>query len=577
MKRTAGSLALVGMLSLGACHSGSAAERPSAPATPIGVRFQEIAARVGLNERQSIRRIGRDCLLNPDRLRTAFPSLAAAQITGASGDQCLPERMAGGAAAADFNGDGWVDLYVTSLDGPGHLYENRRGRFVDVTNRAGLGQITEPGNGAAWGDIDNDGRPDLVVTTLAGTRNFLLHNRDGRHFDESAVARGVAVINTRVHTGFTPTFGDYDNDGWIDLFVTEWSSAEWTANSGKSDQRLLRNLGAAGRPGEFDDVTDRVGVATELPTLPVLGFGARLVDLDADGRSDLVLASDFRTSRLFWNDGDRFTDGTKIAGVGTDENGMGLTVADYNGDGRPDLFVTSIFGTTPPCEGGYCGYAISGNRLYRNDGDRHFTDVTDLEGVRDGGWGWGAAFADFANAGQPDLVMTSGVDFPFAPSTRRYRNGGMRLWRADPKGGFRDEARAAGLTRRGPGKGLLVFDFDRDGRIDVLVVRDGRTPALYRNTTPKAERHWLGVRVVGTQSNHDGIGAVVTVATPGDRPQVQSVGSVTGFLAQSELVTHFGLGRAERATVEVSWPGSTGIVRRTLRNLDRVITITQPG
>ena len=546
-------------------------------ATRSGPRFEEVARRRGLTAAQSARRTGSECLLNPGALRRSFPELAASQVTGSSGDQCLPERMSGGAVAADFDGDGWTDLYVTSLDGPGHLYRNRRGTFVDVTAKAGLDAITEPGNGAAWGDVDNDGRPDLYVTTIAGTRYFLFRNRDGVHFDEEATARGAALQLSRVHTGFTPTFADFDNDGWLDLYVTEWSSPEWAANSGRSNQRLLRNLGASGRPGVFEDVTEARGVTTELAALPVLGFGARLTDLDGDGRADLVLASDFRTSRLFWNDGDHFTDGTAAAGVGTDENGMGLTVADYDGDGDPDIFVTSIFGTTPPCEGGYCGYAISGNRLYRNDGDRHFTDVTDVAGVRDGGWGWGAAFLDATNRGRMDLVMTSGVDFPFAPSTRRYRSGPLRFWRAQPDGGFAEIAAPAGMKAPGPGKGLVVSDVDRDGRQDVLVIRDGATPRLYRNVAEHSG-HWLGVRLVGRRTNRDGIGAVVTV-TPagGGRATTTEVGSVTSFLGQSPSQVHAGLGSAERAVVVVEWPASGARQRVVVDRVDRTVTLTEPA
>ena len=573
MRRNVAALVIVAALVAG-CSSGHAGRARGGRTS--AVQFVDVAAKVGLTRPQSARRVGAHCLLNPARLRAQFPQLAAAQITGSSGDQCLPERMAGGGAAADFDGDGWTDLYLTSLDGPGHLYRNRRGTFVDVTHLAGLDRMTGLSNGAAWGDIDNDGRPDLYITTIGGTRYDLFHNRDGVHFDEEAVARGAALAQDRVHTGFTPTFGDIDNDGWLDLYVTEWSSAEWTANSGRSDQRLLRNLGAEGRPGVFEDVTDRFGLATELPTLPVLGFGARLVDLDGDGRADLVLASDFRTSRLFWNDGDHFTDGTKAAGVGTDENGMGLAVDDYNGDGRPDVFVTSIFGTTPPCEGGYCGYAISGNRLYRNDGGRHFTDVTDLAGVRNGGWGWGAVFLDAANRGESDLVMASGVDFPFAPSTRRYRGGPMRFWRGSSDGGFTEDAAAVGFTPRGPGKGVLAFDFDRDGRTDILVVRDGARPLLYRNVS-RGTGHWLDVRVVGRRSNRDGVGAVVSVrGDGGGRGQTTIVGSASGFLAQSPYVVHVGLGAASAATVTVTWPASDATSRVRVRGVDRTITVVEP-
>jgi hypothetical protein len=541
-------------------------------------RFTEVAAESGLTVPQSARRQGTSCLFAPERLRTVLPALAD-QLTGSAGDRCLPERMSGGAAVADLDGDGAMDLYLTNLDGPGRLYRNRGdGTFVDVTAGSGLDSLPPGSNGAAFGDVDNDGRADLLVTMLATDRTYFFHNRDGLHFDEEGVARGLALDRARIHSGFTPTFGDFDNDGWLDVYFTEWASAEWTANSRVSDQRLLRNLGASGRPGVFTDVTDDLGVATEIPVLSVLGFGARLVDLDADGWSDLVLASDFRTSRLFWNEGGRrFTDGTKSARVGTDENGMGLTVGDYDGDGRPDLFVTSIFGRTPPCEGGYCGYGISGNRLFHNEGGRRFTDVTTEAGVRAGGWGWGAAFVDGTNRGSLDLVMTSGVDFPASPRTRRYTSGVMRYWRNEGSGRFTDVARSAGLRPRGPGKGLVVFDADGDGRQDILVVRDGAPPLLFRNRSPGAG-HWVDVRVVGRESNRDAIGATVTVRPTGSsQATTVAVGSVTGFLGQSPYVVHVGLGTARSARVTVEFP-ATGRQRTVeVTSVDRQVTVEEPA
>ena len=208
---------------------------------------------------------------------------------GSDGDQCLPERMSGGAAVADVDGDGRLDVYLTNLDGPGRLYRNQGdGTFVDVTRTAGLDALPAGSNGAAFADVDNDGHPDLAVTMLGTDRTYFFHNRDGTHFDEDAAARGLAMADGRIHSGFTPTFGDVDGDGWLDLYVTEWASVEWTVGSTRSHQRLFRNLGAEGRPGAFEDVTDRRGVATEQPVVPVLGFGARLTDLDGDGRPDLV-------------------------------------------------------------------------------------------------------------------------------------------------------------------------------------------------------------------------------------------------------------------------------------------------
>lgn len=559
-----------------ACDGGSGTAGGDRASGPMP-RFVESAAAAGLTRPQSTRRTGSDCLLAPDRVRAALPALAGT-LMGSAGDQCLPERQSGGAAVADVDGDGHLDLYLTNLDGPGRLYRNRGdGTFTDATAGSGLDTLPAGSNGAAFGDVDNDGRPDLAVTMIGTPRTYFFHGLGEGRFEEDATTRGLALDDGRIHTGFTPTFGDYDGDGWLDLYETEWSSVEWTVGVPRSHQRLFRNLGAEGRPGQFEDVTDRVGVAVEQPVVPVFGFGARLVDLDDDGRQDLVLSSDFHSSRVFWNDGDHFTDGTREAGLGTDENGMGLAVGDVDGDGRPDLFVTSISARVPPCPGRTaCPFGISGNRLFRNLGNRRFADVTDRAGVRDGGWGWGAGFLDAANRGVTDLVMTGGVRYPASPSTRDFERGLLRLWRGDGQGHFTDVASASGLRSDGPGKGVVVFDADGDGRQDVLVVRDGATPQLFRNRTADAG-HWLDVRAVGRGSNRDGVGAVVTVRAPGRRPVTAEIGSVTGFLGQSPYVVHAGLGDATRATVSVRFPATGRTVTVPVRRVDRAVVVTEPA
>jgi hypothetical protein len=444
--------------------------------------------------------------------------------------------MTGGAAAADYDDDGWVDLYVTRVDASGILFRNRGdGTFEDVTGPSGLTRNV-PTNGATWGDVDNDGDPDLYVTSLVVDRHYLYVNDAAGHFSEEAVARIEGVRRGHAVSGTSATFGDYDRDGWLDLYVGEWAPTD----SRPSDARLLRNLGPA-QPGYFADVTAAAGVtlASNLGSLTgYFPFAPRFADLDADGWPELVLTSDFGTSRLFWNDGDgTFTDGTVAAGVGGDENGMGSAIADWDGDGDLDWFITSIFDPNGV-------WGPTGNRLYRNEGNRVFSDVTDAAGVRDGFWGWGAAFFDYDNDTDLDLVMTNGIHFPFAPtpSQEQYYDDPMRLWRNDGPGPMPEISAAAGLTDTGSGKGLLTFDYDRDGDLDLFVVNNSGHPKLYRNDGGN-QKNWLRVNVVGQTSNEDGLGTRIEVrATPSSPVRVQVVDAGSHFLGQSEKTAHFGLG-----------------------------------
>jgi hypothetical protein len=485
--------------------------------------------------------------------------------------------MTGGAATADYDNDGWPDLYVTRLDGPDLLYRNLgNGRFEDRTADAGL-DIDLATNGAVWGDFDNDGDADLFVTTIGFTRFHLFINDGAGHFSEEAVDRGVAVDTGEQHIGFSAAVGDFDRDGWLDLHTTEWGSYQFL-NGAPAHARLLRNRGAEA-PGYFEDVTQTAGVAQD-DVVSQTGFERRrgayafasaFVDLDNDGWPDLAIASDFGKSRLYWNNRDgTFTDGTLAAPVGSDENGMGSTFGDYDGDGDLDWFVTSIrdpdflcagFPATGDTDGALeqqCEWGSTGNRLYQNDGQRGFVDVTDEAQVRDGFWGWGAVFLDFDNDADLDLVMTNGVDLPGTGPHAAYRTDPMRLWANDGRGRLQELSLVAGVTGTAAGKGLLTFDYDRDGDLDVFVVNNAGAPALYRNDGGN-ESSWLRVRVVGEQSNRDGVGARLELQdTAASAVQLREVGVRSHFLGQSELTEHFGLGfgATSVAMLTVTWPAS---------------------
>jgi len=467
---------------------------------------------------------------------------------------CETDRITGGAAVGDFDGDGLPDLYVTRLDAADILFRNKGdGTFEDATIAAGLSGFDLDSNGAAFGDIDRDGDLDLFVSLIGvaldpvNSRYYLFVNQGDGTFVEDAIARATAVEPGLERRSSSIAFGDYDRDGWLDIHVNDWFPL-----SGSVTSRLLRNLGA-GQPGFFVDTTASAGVSLNSTS----AFASSFADLDDDGWPDLSIAADFGDSRLFWNNKDgTFTDGTLAAGVGTDENGMGSTIGDYDGDGDLDWFVTAIFDVDETCETQQCNWGYTGNRLYQNDGGRSFSDATDAAGVREGFWGWGAVFFDYDNDGDLDLVMTNGIDFPDFAAEDAFNADPMRFWENDGSGGYSETSALVGLTDTAPGKGLLVFDYDDDGDLDLFMVNNAGGPVLYRNDGGNAA-DWLRVETIGTESNLEGIGAKVTIQPVALGPiQVREIGVGSHFLGQSERIAHFGLGIGTTPVhdVSISWP-----------------------
>ena len=538
-------------LSLTAACVDEVPEQSSAPVRvvqPTVTLFSEDTEAAGLIYVQHQKNAPGSCL---------FDNITRESDEERSGTLCDAERMTGGAAAGDFDGDGSTDLIVTRLDGHDLLYRNLGdGTFEEVSGTTGLERWNLPSNGAAWGDVDNDGDLDLFITTVGDTRHYLFINENGL-FAEQGVERGVAVDSGDRRIGFSASFGDYDRDGFLDLHVTEWRPSQLVGEA-VAGVRLLRNLGAEA-PGHFEDVTEAAGVQMEgivsqtqsELTEGTFAFGSTFVDLDGDGWPELAVASDFGTSRLFWNNRDgTFTDGTLQARVGTAQNAMGTTFGDYDADGDLDWFVTSIFSVQRGSPGGDEEGTKDGNRLFRNEGDRRFSDATDDADVRDGSWGWGAAFFDADNDGDLDLTMTNGMEM--MPG---YHADAMRYWENDGRGRFRSMSTAAGLDDIEDGKGLLIFDADNDGDLDVFVVTNASAPVFYRNTS-SGIGGWLRVSLEGTISNRQGLGAQVSVFAHGLPEQIREAGVSSHFLGQSEDALHFGLREARSADVVIRWPAS---------------------
>jgi hypothetical protein len=555
----------------------------AADAAVRGVRFTEVTDAAGLAEPHS-----------------------DTELTGES-------AMTAGAAVADVDDDGDLDVYLTRVGRPNRLLLNDgTGTFTDRTDEAGVGG-NDPAQGssaAGFADVDADGDEDLVVTGAGSNPTTLYLNDGSGRFQDATSSSGLDDLpplpDGELAQMHGVTFADYDRDGRLDLLVTHWDDvipaalADPAANSVQPDEdgslvcaradwlaergfpraagapanrgRLYRNEG----DGRFRDVSAELG----LPFDEILGFTGSFVDVDGDTWEDLLITGDFCTSRLFRNEGGRgFTDVTDAAGVGTDENGMGSVVTDLDGDGRPDWLVTSIgpVGDDPaPLELGG-GFGSSGNRVYLNDGDGTFTDATDQLGLRNGGWGWGAAVEDFANEGDDAVVVTNG--YSTGPDEDPDRSSGtpvddpMQFW-LPVDGAYTEVGAAVGLDDTGLGRALVPFDMDRDGDLDLLVADFGGEPHLFRNDSPT--RHWLTVQLDDptTPGNRHGIGArVVVTPTEGD-PVTRWVLGGGSYESQAPTEAHVGLGDAERVDrVEVFWPGATEAQVLTDVDADQVLVV----
>ncbi|NRB37614.1 MAG: VCBS repeat-containing protein [Pseudomonadales bacterium] len=473
----------------------------------------------------------------------------------------------GGAAAGDFDGDGWVDIYVTRYDGNDILYRNKGdGSFEDVTLTSGISRGLHS-NGAGWADIDNDGDLDLYVTTSSPVlkkRGYLYINQGNGSFKEEAVARNASA---QVRHGQSVGFGDYDRDGWLDIMVDDWAYTVLTGSV------LLKNIGKSS-PGTFVDVTESVAV----PISDLRAFTTSFADMNNDMWPDLAIAADFGDTSLFINQQDgSFFNQTPSAGLNEFINGMGSALADINNNGKLDWFITGII-----FAGNLAGE--TGNKFFINNGNLTFDQTALSSGVDAGGWGWGTAFLDFDNDGDQDLVQTAGIDilFGYWPHNIHlsYNADPMRFWIND-NGLFTESSHSLGLTDIQQGKGLITLDYDRDGDLDIFVVNNNAQAILYRNDSIN-NNDWIKVDVKGTVSNRDGIGAKVTL-TYGEadsQSQFMEVLASGNFLGQNEKTLHFGLGEhavnGQVSAIEVKWP--SGIVQ-VINNIavNQYITITEPN
>jgi hypothetical protein len=519
-------------------------------ALPLGVQFVNVAREAGL------------------RAKTVFGS--------ENKNKYLLETTGCGAAFFDYDNDGWLDIFLVNGtrfeakyakgEAPtNRLYKNNRdGTFTDVTMQAGLTR-TGWGQGVCVGDYDNDGFDDLFVTYWGDCALYRNHG-NGKFTDVAAKAGVTTNTGTafkRWNTGCA--FLDYDRDGHLDLFVANYIDFDpKTAPLPESGPCLYKGLMVACGPpglqggknilfrnngdGTFRDVSEKAGI---LKTPGTYGLGVLAADLDNDGWPDIYVANDSTSSSLYKNNHDgTFADIAIEAGVayspdGKPQAGMGVAAADYLCEGRLGIVKTNFAGDT--------------SSLYRNLGGMIFEDQTFQAGLGKNTrfLGWGVGFFDYDNDGWADILVCNGHVYPEVGDTDAeagYRERKV-LYHNLGNGKFADVSMDAGpgILEKAPGRGCAFGDFDNDGDIDILVNCINDTPQLLRCDSA-LKNNWLKVKTVGVKSNRSGIGARVYCATPDGHHQMDEVRSGGSYISQNDLRVHFGLGKAEKADLEIHWP-----------------------
>ncbi|MHC4303654.1 MAG: FG-GAP-like repeat-containing protein [Planctomycetota bacterium] len=473
--------------------------------------------------------------------------------------------MIGGGAVGDFNNDGWQDvLFIASGGAPDKLFINDGdGTFTDRAAAWGIAD-THLGLCAAIGDYDGDGWLDVYVISMGDPgatpqagRNRLYRNNGDETFTDVAADVGLATISADVADGLGAAWGDYDLDGDLDLFVACWIGV---------GSRLYRN-----DDGLFTDVSIEAGVFDPA----VRGFSPRFVDMDGDRFPELLLAADFQTSRYFRNNGDgTFTDLTEPSGTGLDGNGMGQTVGDFDRNGLLDWYVTSIHALDHKDP----GIPGTGNMQYMGVGGHLFVEHSIAAGTNDGGWGWGTVAVDVDHDGFEDIVETNGWPCFNTLGELEWTDEQSYLFRNNGGWSFTEIADSCGFVHHQEGRGLANADLDNDGDQDLIVFSNRDQLRVFTNDLDGDDANWLRV-FVDTGANPrlapNGFGTLVRIVT-GGQAQRRVISGGCNYMSQSELSAHFGLGSSVLVDeLRVEWNDGTVTVTEDVR-ANQTITMTAP-
>jgi len=522
--------------------------------------------------------------------RTLAAGIRFAHFKGNNGTSTILEEAGPGVCVGDYDGDGYQDIYFVNgrdLYGRGlaarnALYRNNGdGTFTDVTEKAGV-----PGNayglGCVWGDYDNDGHPDLYVTQYG--KNILYHNNGDGTFTDVTDKAGVGGMDfgTVFHSG--ATFFDYDRDGWLDLYVGGYANfspssqqvctTEISASSscppavyGGTPDVLYHN----NRDGTFTNVT----VAAKIYQPHGLNLSVGAADYDNDGWPDLFVANDGIEAYLYHNNHDGtfanvgLESGVALTNEGNTMAAMCISLGDFQNDGHLGLYISDFQG--------------AGDHLWRSNGKGTFDEVSDEAGITTYTkkvLSFGGGFFDYDNDGWLDLFIANGHVYPEIDHTSteiRYKEINS-LFHNDRNGKFTDVSNTSGNGFATPhaGRGAAFLDYDNDGEMDVVVANNGDPPLLLHNDGPGRgpRNHFVNFKLVGTKSNRDAMGARVRLRAGGIR-QMREIAGGGSYLSQSDLRANFGLGASRMVEeVEVRWPSGA---RQLFRNVaaDKFYTITE--
>jgi hypothetical protein len=505
---------------------------------------------------------------------------------GLSAEMYLPETVGAGCAFLDFDNDGWMDIYLVN-SGPCDFYQppkplsnalyrnNRDGTFSDVTAKAGVAG-TAYGMGVAVGDYDADGLPDIYLTQYPNS--ILYHNNGDGTFTDVTAKAGVSAPGWAT----SAVWFDYDNDGRLDLFVCRFADFSKSKNvycGGRGPGErfyckpnvfapthswLFHNNG----DGTFTDVSVSSGIARS----PAKAWGVVAADINGDGVMDLFVANDTSPNSLFLNRKKGiFEDSGLLAGIGFNpfgvaRSGMGVDAADYDQDGRLDLFVANV---------DHEMYS-----LYRNAGNETFEDVAVHSSIGSATLlmsGWGLKFFDFDNDGDLDLVIANGhpdltiqahhPELEYLQPLLLFKGDGHAWTNVSAQGGTAFSTKIAG-------RGLALGDFDNDGAVDALISVNNGPPILLRNLAA-AQNHWIGLKLVGTKSSIDAVGAKVTWQS-GDWKRHRTKVGGGSYLSSHDPRMVLGLGPRTRIDwLEIRWPQPGGVTRLVNPPIDRYITVTE--
>ncbi|XP_065199427.1 uncharacterized protein LOC135831094 [Sycon ciliatum] len=550
---------------------------------PQPLQFNEVSQVVGINH---VHRKN-----HPARPDCSLPIVAENPVTNLTarldGELCQADLSTGAVVAGDYDNDGHVDLYFTVHSGPSRLYRNKGdGTFEDVSVRTRIGP-KKFASGAVFVDVDDDGDLDLYVTTLGDTRHYLyINHHGGLFFTEEAEMRGVSLRRPdgRVLSGMTPSAGDYDRDGFPDIYVTEWLYS-YVAQPAAS--LLLHNRGSR-MAGYFEDATQSAGLASAIGSSSQRGtftFCSSFTDMDNDGWQDLIITGDFGTSKVFWNNQNgTFTECTEACGITVSPDAMGHAIGDWNIDGVMDWWMTAIHDQSDfDCKSAGCKFSTAGNIFYANQGNRRLQDLTTHVGIRKGFWGWGNSMVDFNNDRWLDFIMTNGFDDAAATTDDRFRDQPMRLWEnlGPEKGGKTIESSSKyNIDSTHSGRGLIKVDYDNDGDEDIIVASNVGHPAVFRNDGGN-RNNWIKVKVMRRCTDMvrqcHVLGSRVQVTSQDGITQTQEIGSGSHFMAQNELTAHFGLGASQSdVTIKVTFPNQFSDTTYTNVSVNRLVRIMAP-